>query len=106
MRRELAVYVHDECRVVSTNSMDKIWYDTLAVSQDHQIQKICLSDDALNYPDYDFPLPYKTIPDGVMILSNNNDDDLFIEDNLITNLLKNNKNQLTELEIKVKEIPQ
>ena len=106
MRRELAVYVRDECRVVSTNSMDKIWYDTLAVSQYHQIHKIFLSDDALNYPDYGFPLPYKTIPDGVMILSDNKDDDLFIDDNLITNLLKNNKNQLTELKIKVKEIPQ
>ena len=40
-----------------------------------------------------------------MILSDNKDDDWFIDDNLIENLLKSNKNQSTELEIKAKEIP-
>ena len=30
--------------------------------------------------DHDFPLPYKTIPDGITILSNNKDDDLFLHD--------------------------
>ena len=88
--------------------MNKIRYGTTGVSRYHQICKIFLSDDASKYPKYpghDFPLPYKTIPDGVMILSDSKDDDLFIDDNLIENLLKSNKNQSTELEIKAKEIP-
>ena len=77
--------------------MNKIRYDAMAVSRYHQIRKIFLSDDAPKYPDYDFPLPYKTLSDGVMILSNNKDEGLFIDNNLIKNLLKSNKNQLTEL---------
>ena len=62
-------------------------------------------DDAPKYPDHDFPLPYKTIADGLMILSDNKDGDLLIDGNLIENSLKSNKNQLTELEIKAKEVP-
>ena len=77
--------------------MNKIRYGTMAVSRNHQIRKIFLSDDAPKYPGYDFPLPYKTLSDGVMILSNNKDDGLFIDNNLIKNSLKSNKNQLTEL---------
>ena len=41
----------------------------------------------------------------MMFLSNNKDDDLFIDNNLIENLFKSNKNQLKELEIKTKEVP-
>ena len=40
-----------------------------------------------------------------MILSDNKDNDLFIDNNLIENSFKNTKNQLTELEIKAKEVP-
>ena len=32
--------------------------------------------------DYDFSLPYKTIPDGIMILSNNKDDS-FLQDKVV-----------------------
>ena len=104
----MAAYVPDECTVVSTDSMNKIRYGTTGVSRYHQICKIFLSDDASKYPKYpghDFPLPYKTIPDGAMVLFDNKDDDLFVDDNLIENSLKSNKNQSTELEIKAKEIP-
>ena len=55
MRRELAFYVHDECTVVSADSLNKIRYGTMAVSRHHQIRKIFLSDDAPKYPDHDFP---------------------------------------------------
>ena len=45
------------------------------------------------------------MPNGIMILSDNKDDDLFIDNKLIENSLKSNTNQLTELEIKSKEVP-
>ena len=105
MRWELATYARDDCTVFSANSIDKIRSDTMTVSRHHQLRKVSLIDDAPNYPEHNFLLPYKTIPDGVMILSDNKDDDLFIDDDLIENSLKSNKNQLTELEIKVKEVP-
>ena len=57
MRRELAAYVRDECTVVSTNSMNMIKYGTMALNRYHQICKIFLSDDALKYPQHDFPSP-------------------------------------------------
>ena len=41
---------------------------TLAVSRYHQIRKIFLQSDRPNYPDHDFPLPYKLVPDGILIL--------------------------------------
>ena len=105
MRNKLIAYVPDECTVVGANSMNKIRYSTMVVSRYHQIRKIFLSDDAPKYPDHYFRLPYKTIPDGVMTPSNNKDDDLFIDNNLIENLLKSDKNQSNELEIKVKKVP-
>ena len=105
MRRKLAAYVRDECTVIGANSMNKIRHGTMVVSRYRQICKIFLSDDAPKYPDHDFPLPYKTIPDGVMTPSDNKDEDLFIDNNLIENLLKSDKNQLTELEIEAKEVP-
>ena len=52
-----------------------------------------------------FPHLNKTIQDGATILSENKDDDLFIDNNLIENSLKSNKNQLTELKTKAKEVP-
>ena len=104
MRRDLAAYVRDEWTVASTDLVNKIRYGTMAVSRYHQIRKIFLSDDAPKYPDNNFPLPYKTVPDGVMFLSDNKDDDSFIEGNLIENSLESNKNQLTELEIKAKKV--
>ena len=42
-----------------------------------------MTDDAPKYLDHDFPLPYKTIPDGIMILSSNNDTDIFVDDDII-----------------------
>ena len=68
--------------------MNKMRYGTMTVSWYHQIHKIFLSDNAPKYPDHDFPIPYKTIPDDVMILSDNKDDNLFIDDKLIENSLK------------------
>ena len=46
------------------------WH-SMAVSWHQQIRKILLKDDASKYRDHDFLLPYKTIPDGSMILSHN-----------------------------------
>ena len=66
-RRKLAIYVCDECKVVSADSMNKIRYGTMAVSRYHQIRMIFLTDDALRHPDHDLPLPYKTIPDDVSV---------------------------------------
>ena len=63
--------------------MNKIKYGTLAVSRYHQIRKIYMSDDAPKYMDHDFPLSYKTIPDGIMILSNNDKDDIFVDDDIV-----------------------
>ena len=42
-----------------------------------------MNSDKPKYFDHDFPLPYKTIPDGIMILSNNKDDDLFLHDDVV-----------------------
>ena len=42
-----------------------------------------MSDDVPKYLDHDFPLPYKTIPDGIMILSSNSDTDIFVDDDII-----------------------
>ena len=81
--REMAAYFSDEITIVSADSMNKILDGTLAVSRYHQIRKIFMSSDKPKYLDHDFLLPYKTIPDGIMILSNNKDDDLFLHDDVV-----------------------
>ena len=63
--------------------MNKIRYGTLAVSRYHQIRKIFMNSDKPKYLGYDFSLPYKTIPDGIMIISNNKDDS-FLQDKVVT----------------------
>ena len=84
LRREMAAYFPDEITIVSADSMNKIRYGTLAVSRYHQIRKIFMNSNKPKYLDHDFPLPYKTIPDGIMILSNNKDDDnLFLHDDVV-----------------------
>ena len=81
--REMAAYFSDEITIVSADSMNKILDGTLAVSRYHQIRKIFMSSDKPKYLDHGFLLPYKTIPDGIMILSNNKDDDLFLHDDVV-----------------------
>ena len=76
MRWKLAAYVRDDCTVLSADLINKKRNDAIAVSWYHQLRKIFLSHDAPKYPEHNLLLPYKTIPDGVMILSNNKDDDL------------------------------
>ena len=49
--------------------MNKLCYGSCAVSRYHQIQQIYLSTDKLKLPDHDFPLAYKTIPSGIMMIS-------------------------------------
>ena len=83
LRREFCAHFKEECTILSADSMNKIRYGTLAVSRYHQIRRIFLSNDTPKYLDHDFPLPYKTIPDGIMILSDNNENDLFIDDDLV-----------------------
>ena len=83
LRRKIAAYFPDEITIVSANSMMKIRYGTLTVSRYHQIRKIFMNSDKPKYLDHDLPLPYKTIPDGIMILSNNKDDDLFLHDDVV-----------------------
>ena len=68
LRREMATHFSEECVVLSVDSMNKLRYATLCVSRYHQIRKIYMTDDAPRYKDHDFPLKYKTIPDGIMIL--------------------------------------
>ena len=79
----MAAYFPDEITIISADSMNKIHYGTLAVSRSHQIRKIFMSSDKPKYLDHDFPLPYKTIPDGTIILSNNEDVDLFLHDDVV-----------------------
>ena len=81
LRRELCSYFRDECTIASANSMNKIHYGTLAVSRYHQIRKIC--DETPQYLDHDFPIPYKKKTDGIMILSENSENDLFVDDYLV-----------------------
>ena len=81
--REMAAYFSDEITIVSADSMNKILDGTLAVSGCHQIRKIFMNSDKPKYLDHDFLLPYKTIPDVIMILSNNKDDDLFLHDDVV-----------------------
>ena len=83
LRRKIVANFPDEITIVSANSMKKIRYGTLAVSHYHQIRKIFMNSDKPKYLDHGFPLPYKTIPDGIMILSNNKDDDLFLHDDVV-----------------------
>ena len=84
LRREMAAYFPVEIAIVSADSMNRIHYGTLAVSRYHQVRKIFMNSDKPKYLDHDFPLPYKTIPDGIMILSNNKDDDnLFLHDDVV-----------------------
>ena len=83
LRREMAAYFPDEITIVSGDSMNKIRYGTLAVSRYHQIRKIFMNSDKPKYLGYDFSLPYKTIPDGIMIISNNKDDS-FLQDKVVT----------------------
>ena len=64
----MATHFSEECVVLSVDSMNKLRYGTLCVSRYHQIRKIYMTDDAPRYKDHDFPLKYKTIPDGIMIL--------------------------------------
>ena len=78
LQREMAAYFPDEITIVSVDSMNKICYGTLAVSHYHQIRKIIMNSDKPKYLEHDFPLPYKTIPDGIMILNNNKDGNLFL----------------------------
>ena len=101
LRREMAAYFPDEITIVSADSMNKIRYGTLAVSRYHQIRKIFMNSDKPKYLDHGFPLPYKTIPDGIMILSNNKDDDnLFLHDDVVIDETAR-YNTLQELQEKV-----
>ena len=43
-----------------------------------------MNDDAPKYLDHDFPIHYKTIPDGIMILSGKGDHEIFVEDDLVS----------------------
>ena len=70
MRREFAEYFKEETAIVSTDNMNKIRYGAPAVSRYHQIRKIYMENDAPQLSDHDFPDLYKTIPCGLMILSN------------------------------------
>ena len=62
-----------EVTAVSCDTMNKIKVGTLAVSRYHQIRKIFLQSDQPNYPDHDFSLHYKLIPDGILKLQNKED---------------------------------
>ena len=97
----MAAYFPDEITIISADSMNKIRYGTLAVSRYHQIRKIFMNSNKPKYLDHDFPLPYKTIPDGIMILSNNKDDDnLFLHDDVVIDETAR-YNTLQELQEKV-----
>ena len=100
LRRKIAAYFPDEITIVSANSMKKIRYGTLAVSRYHQIRKIFMNSNKPQYLDHDFPLPYKTIPDSIIILSNNKDDDLFLHDDVVIDETAR-YNTLQELQEKV-----
>ena len=96
----MAAHIPDECLVLSADSMNKIRYGTLAVSRYHQIRKIYMSDDAPKYLDHDFPLPYKTIPDGIMMLSNNTEDDIFVDDDIVLQSKVTKSNTFSDIETK------
>ena len=101
LRRQMAAYFPVEIAIVSADSMNRIHYGTLAVSRYHQVRKIFMNSDKPKYLDHDFPLPYKTIPDGIMILSNNKDDDnLFLHDDVVIDETAR-YNTLQELQEKV-----
>ena len=103
LRRELATYIPEEYAGISADSMNKIRYGTLAVSRYHQIRKIHLTDDTPKYLDHDFPLQNKTIPDGLMILSNQQTNDLFIDEDFVnTNNMR--KDGLANLESTARNI--
>ena len=101
--RELAAYIPEEYTVISADSMNKIRYGTLTFSRYHQIRKIYLTDDTPKYLDHDFPLQCKTIPDGLMILSNQQTNDLFIDEDFVnTNNMR--KDGLANLESTARSI--
>ena len=79
----MAAYFPDEITIVSADSMNKIRRGTLAVSRYHQTRKIFMNSDKSKYLDHDFPLPYKAIPGGIMILSNDKDDNVFLHDDVV-----------------------
>ena len=79
----MAAYFPDEITIISADSMNKIRYGTLAVSRYHQIRKIFMNRDKPKYLVHDFPLPYKTKPGGIMILSSDKDDNLFHHDDVV-----------------------
>ena len=68
LRKEMFSHLDKEVTAVSCDMMNKLKVGTLAVSRYHQIRKIFLQSDRPNYPDHDFPLPYKLVPDGILIL--------------------------------------
>ena len=68
LRKEMFSHLDKEVTAVSCDTMKKLKVGTLAVSRYHQIRKIFLQSDRPNYPDHDFPLPYKLVPDGILIL--------------------------------------
>ena len=92
LQREFAEYFKEETAIVSTDNMNKIRYGAPAVSRYHQIRKIYMENDAPQLSDHDFPDLYKTIPCGVMILSNDfEQQDIPIKDH---HLLKDKKQVL------------
>ena len=68
LRKEMFSHLDKEVTAVSCDTMNKLKVGTLAVSRYHQIRKIFLQSDRPNYPNHDFPLPYKLVPDGILIL--------------------------------------
>ena len=62
-----------------------------------------MNSDKSKYLDHNFPLPYKTRPGGIMILSNNKDDYLFLYDDVVIDETAR-YNTLQELQEKVKTI--
>ena len=55
----------DEFAVFSCDDMNKIKVGPLAVSTNYQIERFFPTEDTLNYPNHDFPVPgYHLIPSG------------------------------------------
>ena len=86
----------DECVSVSCDTMNKIKVGTLAVSRYHQIKKIFMKDDNPRTPDHDFPLKYKLIPNGIMVLQGKENQALFNLKNNITDTSRNDDEQLAQ----------
>ena len=106
LRKELAAYIPEEYTVISADSMNKIRHGTLAGSRYHHIRKIYLTNDTPKYLDPDFPLQYKTIPDGLMILSNQKTNDLFIDEDFVNtnNMRKDGLANLQQETLKIMKI--